>query len=96
MISNRNKRSHLAVWALALLLLVGLGLPAEASTPSSPPGSNGELAALPLAFSVQYIWNQITGFMYSTFCSRERMIQLTIVGVAIGLFIMLRRMPGKE
>lgn len=43
-----------------------------------------------------YYWNRFLTFLYNTFCTRERMIQLTILGVIVGLFIMLRKMPGKE
>ncbi|MCS6976133.1 MAG: hypothetical protein NZM31_03865 [Gemmatales bacterium] len=43
-----------------------------------------------------YYWNRFLTLLYNTFCTRERMIQLTIIGVIVGLFIMLRKMPGKE
>jgi hypothetical protein len=46
--------------------------------------------------NLNYVWNQFSNFLYNTFRSRERMIQLTLIGVIVGLFIMLRRMPGKE
>lgn len=49
-----------------------------------------------LVANFTYYWNRFLTFLYTFFSSRERMIQLTIVGVIVGLFIMLRRMPGKE
>jgi len=93
-----------------LLLLLGLAPVAVAARPAALP--RAQLAAGPAGDSISvpshafakhlhpanlnYVWNQFSNFLYNTFRSRERMIQLTLIGVVVGLFIMLRRMPGKE
>jgi hypothetical protein len=46
--------------------------------------------------SLNSLWNRFLSFLYTTFHSRERMIQLTLIGVIVGLFIMLRKMPGRQ
>lgn len=82
----------LLIWPTTASAAWDLG-PATALGPAHESNPSVRTPLPPASFT--YVWNQVMGFIYNTFRSRERMIQLTLIGVTVGLFIMLRRMPGK-
>jgi hypothetical protein len=84
-------------WLIAAVLsLAALGAtsPEVAAAPSAGAYFPATVAATPLA-NWTYYRTQAENLLFNSFRSRERMVQLVLVGVCIGLFIMLKRMPGK-
>jgi hypothetical protein len=73
-----------------VVVLLALALPAVAR-----PADAGAAAACPCspvyAATLEGTGNRFMQFLYTTFGRRDRLIQLTAIGFAVGLFVMLRR-----
>lgn len=81
---------HIGLAAGALALAAWLVFCASAA--AAPAGSDS-VDAVPCqtAFvSVRHYWERFVNLVYATFNNRTRMIQLSCVAMALGLFIMFR------
>jgi hypothetical protein len=75
-----------------LVILLGLALPAPLAARPAAAGVRAAWPGPPVhAKSLDGAGNRVMQFIYTTFGRRDRMIQMTAVGVAVGLFVMLRR-----
>jgi hypothetical protein len=90
--TRQLRRSPQVVFSGLLALALLLCIPAWAG--ASAEDSRVFISGAPIA-GYESVWNQFTARVYSTFNNRTRMIQLGAVAAALGLFIMLRKMPGQ-
>jgi hypothetical protein len=86
-------------YALLAALVLGAVLVATSSTAqAAAPAATFETAnpstGVVLA-SLEGFKNWLKAQVFATFSYRERMIQMMAVGLFIGLFVMLRKMPGQ-
>jgi len=94
------KTSGAPLAAFFLAAVLALGAPCACAPvhamDTAAPAASAVTASLhtPLA-SFEGFKNWFMAHVITTFSFRERMIQMLAVGLFIGLFVMLRKMPGQ-
>lgn len=92
----RTKGASLASIVVAAVLALGalFACPSTHANAAPSPEVRHVMASTPLA-SFEGWKNWFMAHVITTFSFRERMIQMLAVGLFIGLFVMLRKMPGQ-
>jgi hypothetical protein len=81
--------------ALVLGAVLVCPIDAAAAADADSVAAPGGCSPSTLLASFEGFKNWFVAHVMSTFSYRERMIQMLAVGLFIGLFIMLRKMPGQ-
>lgn len=89
------KLSALFLVAVVLTVLLFASSPAARAGDHIAVRVDSPDIALPGLARLRGAWHRFTAFFFAAMSSRERVIQFSAVGVALGLYIMLRRMPGQ-
>lgn len=82
----RSIRGSLASLVLACVLLPGLASPLRAAVPPQTPS----VLLAEEGWTWRGLWARFTTFVHNSFRSRARLVQISCVAVAFGLFIMFR------